>query len=410
MFKDLNDIIIIGAGPAGSIAAKQIKELDENIDVLILEEHYRVGEPMQCAGLISVSGFKRLEISLPKNSILNTVKGAIFHSPNGSSFQIKSNTEMARVIDRRIFDKYLLQKAIKKGVRLNLGTKVKKLRIRRENKFEFVEIEYLKDKTNKKLHSKIVIDAEGVKGNILRGSGYKRPNKIIPAIQLELIDIDIEDKELVELFFGRKISPGFFSYIIPTSKNSARIAAASSTGNPYYYLLKFLKKNPLVSKRIKDAKIIETMGGSILTGGPIKQTSYDNLLIVGDAAGQVKATTGGGVIMGGLCSKIAGKTAVDAIHRAEYSRKFLKNYDIQWKKRYLQEFRVMNIIRTLINSIPDPMINSLFKSIGDSRIIDMIESHGDMDFQSSVIKKVLFSYKMPLLIANFVLNLLINEL
>lgn len=408
MFNDINDITIIGAGPAGSIAAQKIKELDENIDVLILEEHYRVGEPMQCAGLISMSGFKRLKIPPPKNSILNTVKGAIFRSPNGSSFQIKSNSEMARVIDRRIFDKYLLQKAIKKGVRLNLGTKVKKLKIKRENKSEIVEIEYVKDKITKTIHSKIVIDAEGVKGNILRASGFKRPNKIIPAIQLELMDVDIEDQELVELFFGRKISPGFFSYIIPTSKNSARIAAASSTGNPYHYLLKFLKKNPSVRKRIKDAKIIETMGGSILTGGPIKQTSYDNILIVGDAAGQVKATTGGGVIMGGLCSKIAGKTAVDAIHCGDYSRKFLKNYDIQWKKRYLQEFRVMNVIRTFINAIPDPMINSLFKAIDDNKIINIIESHGDMDFQSSVIKKVLFSYKMPLLIVNFLLNLFIN--
>ncbi|MBD3226644.1 MAG: geranylgeranyl reductase family protein [Candidatus Lokiarchaeota archaeon] len=406
--EDPADISVIGAGPSGSISATEIKKMDENINVLLFEEHERIGEPMQCAGLISTSGFEKLKIKVPENCVLNTVKGARFYSPDGNSFKIKSKKEMARVIDRRIFDKFLVERAVENGVQLYLGSKV--LDVQNSNRSKgLAKLAVKINHIHKNILSKIILDAEGVKRSILNKIGIKNHHNLVPAVQIEMANIKIEDSEMVELFFGRKVSPGFFAYIIPTSENSARIAAASSVGNPYHYLRYFLNKHPHVKNRIRNASIIEIMGGSILTSGPLKRTYGHNLMLIGDVAGHVKATTGGGVIMGGLCSKIAAEIAVESIHSGDYSKNFLKKYSEKWRRMYMKEFKTMNLIRLLINSIPNKIINALFKSIKDYNITKIIESYGDMDFQSEVIQKVIFSHNMPLMLVGALLNLIFGN-
>jgi len=399
------DIVIIGAGPAGCIAAREAKMLDSDLNVLLLEEHYNIGEPMQCAGLISVDGFKKLNLKIPKSCILNTVRGAIFYAPNSTSFKIKSKKEMARVIDRRIFDKYLAELAIKEGVKLELGHKVTDIDYSNKNMKNFVKLSIKTDDKKEDIYTKIIIDAEGIKGKLLKQCGFSPPKKTLPAIQLEMSNVNIEDSEVVELFFGKNISPGFFAYFIPTSENSARIEVASKRNNTYNYLVHFLKKHSVIKDRIKNANILEVLGGSIITGGPIKKTYSNNIMLVGDAAGQVKATTGGGVIMGGLCSKIAAKIAVESILKNDFSAKFLKKYDRLWRNNYEREFKIMNLTRNIINIMPDLMFNELFKTINDFSITKLIESYGDMDFQSEVIKKIIFSKKIPIMIMSLIFNL-----
>jgi len=401
--KNSCDIIIIGAGPSGCIAAREIKKYNKKISVLILEEHSNIGEPMQCAGLISIDGFKKLGINPPKECILNIIYGARFYSPSNKSFSIKVDKPMAYVIDRRIFDKYLAEQAIKSGVKLKLGHKVSKIIVPHEN--EYVKIHGTKNNEKFEISSKIVLDAEGIKGNILRQCGFQPPSKIIPAIQIEMENIKINDKEIVELYFGRNISPGFFAYLIPTSKNSARIEAASNNGNPYNYLVKFLKTHRGINERIKNANIVEVIGGGIITSGPVKKTHSNNMMLIGDSAGHVKATTGGGVIMGGLCSKIAAKIAAQSILQDNFSSKMMHQYEKLWRKKYGNEFFTMNMVRTLIDSIPDPIIDELFDTIDKYKITKIIESYGDMDFQSEVIKRVIFSKKMPLLLVSLIFGL-----
>ncbi|MHA1229826.1 MAG: geranylgeranyl reductase family protein [Candidatus Helarchaeota archaeon] len=405
MSKNIHDIIIIGAGPAGCIAANEIRKLDKNIDVLLIEEHNTIGEPVQCAGLISIEGFNRLGLIVPKKSILNTVYGALFHSLRDNSFYIRANKRMAYVIDRRVFDRYLAKLALKNGAELKLGWKVHQVELSTKDKNGIAKLNIKKGDQTEKIYSKIIIDAEGVKGNIARQCGFKRPRKILPAIQLEFNNIKIDDPELVEMFFGRRLSPGFFSYIIPTSENSARIAVASNIGNVYQFLSYFLKKYTPIKNRLKNASIVEILGGSIITGGPIKKTHKNNILLVGDVAGHVKATTGGGVIMGGLCSKIAAKIAVEAILNDDFTSKTLKKYDMNWKKYYGKEFYVMNMIRSIINLVPDQLIDILFKTINESSITQIIEEYGDMDFQSGVVKKLLISKNLPIFTAKLFYNL-----
>jgi flavin-dependent dehydrogenase len=115
---------------------------------------------------------------------------------------------------------------------------------------------------------------------------------------------------------------------------------------------------------------------------------------VGDAVGQVKATTGGGIVFGGLCAKIAGKVAVQAIGDNDFSEKYLRKYQKEWHQRYLRELRLMKLLRSLLNSMPDKIIDELFLSISSQGIPELIEEIGDIDMQGELIKKVLFSPKI----------------
>ena len=142
-----------------------------------------------------------------------------------------------------------------------------------------------------------------------------------------------------------------------------------------------------------------------MIGGPIKKTYASGFLGVGDSVGQVKATTGGGVVFGGLCAKIAGKVAVEAIDHNDFSEQFLKKYHKMWTKEYLQELRLMKLVRLALNALPDKLIDELFYSIEKEGVTDMMEDVGDMDMQGELIKRVLFGPKVVNLLGSILFGL-----
>src|SRR5207245_11182394 len=167
--------------------------------------------------------------------------------------------------------------------------------------------------------------------------------QILPGLQYELVDMK-EQGEVVELFFGSKRAPGFFAWSIPTGKNSARVALASKKGN----VKKFL--DDLVKEQWPKAAVDATKSGSVLVAGPISRCWSPGFIVVGDAAGQVKQTTGGGIVMGGYCGKLAGIAAASAAaHPGEDSERILRNYDSLWREKLRSDLRAMGLARTLFD-------------------------------------------------------------
>jgi len=378
------DVAIIGAGPSGLISA--IKAVTRDVEVFVFEEHKTIGLPAHCAGLVSVKGFSKLGFHPPSNAVLNKVRGAIFFSPSGHSFVVERKEEQAYVLDRVLFDRFLSLKAKRKGAKIKLACKVDSVSV--EKKGIFVKL--IKEGEESNITAKVLIDAEGVRSTISRKLGFSMPRGLLPAVQFEMINVDV-DVDFVELYFGQKVAPGFFAWVIPTSDNSARVGLAAKN-RPLDLLRRFIKRNILVSSRLRRGKIARIIGGTVITGGPISRTWRSRILLVGDVAGQVKPTTGGGIILGSLCSAIAGKVAGKFV-KENLPIDALGAYEKTWRKLFDREFKSMKLLRQFLNILPDKTLDKLFLYISRYDFNEDIAKFGDMDFQFKTIFKSLTNFK-----------------
>lgn len=378
------DAVIIGGGPAGSQAGSILSKA--GFKTLIIEEDPTIGLPQHCAGLISISGLKKLNLPYTNFYILNKIRGAFFYSPNGTSFEVNRKNPIATVIDRVNFDRYLAKKAQKNGAKLMLSTKA--LHLKKQNKQLQIKVLNKPDQKQTHINARIVIDAEGRIGIIRRIVGINDKITMLPAYQFVMSNVDILDSHSVELFFNVDLAKDFFIWVIPLSNDIARVGLATAYGNPKKNLKYFIQKSNF-SYRFKNAEIISEMGGGVITSGPISKTFANNFLVVGDAAGHVKPTTGGGIILGGLCTKIAAKVAVSALTHNNLSSAYLSNYQRLWKHHFGKEFQSMLLLRKWLNILSNKGYNELFHEIKKHKIYELLSFYGDMDLQYNAIKQVL---------------------
>lgn len=313
------DILVIGAGPAGLIAAREAATRRAN--VVVLEEHEEIGKPCHCAGLLSLKGLERLGVPADGGYVQNKVRGARFFSPSGLTFTVEKDEPVACVVDRSIFDRFMAQKTAEAGARISLNEQA--------NSIERGEKETVIQSENKKFHAKMVIDSEGASSRIIKDAGLKPINRdsLVSGIQCDLENVGV-DPEYVEVHFGNKTAPKFFAWVIPLSENKARVGLGCKGENPKEHLDEFVRRRFGIEKNLGRGDI---RSGLIITGGPIDRTFSDRFLVVGDAAGQVKPTTGGGVILGGICASIAGRIAAEAVACGNFSSSFLSQYEDLWK-------------------------------------------------------------------------------
>jgi digeranylgeranylglycerophospholipid reductase len=385
-----HDAIVIGAGPAGLFAAMEIAR--KGFDVHVLEEHEHIGQPDHCAGLLSTSGLERLGVSLPSDVVQNTVTGARIFSPLGHSIIIERGKREAQVIDRRRFDAWLAGRATELGVRITTNVRVK----------EFVGsgIENYKIRTQAKetdeMEGRAYVIAEGSHCLLSGSLGLPTIEKSskYPAFQYEVSGVDI-DQDIVEMFYGRNIAPGFFAWIIPTGEKKARVGLATRYRTKAR-LDAMIRHHQIISERMKGARIDRSLGGVVLVGLPIPRMTYRNTVAVGDTAGIVKATTGGGVIFGGLTARLAGRTIAEALVAGEKTCRIL-DYDRRCKSLVLNELRTMYYAQKALTSLSDKGLDSLVVEAGELGLLDIIQREGDMDLQSNVIKRILANPRMLLL-------------
>jgi digeranylgeranylglycerophospholipid reductase len=344
--------------------------------VRVFEEHLEVGIPTHCAGLLSVSGLESLGISratAESRFVLNKIRGARFHSPKGQSVTVDAEDIKAYAVDRVAFDKYLCEEAEKQGVKVALGKKIESISIGRD-------AVKLHIRGGEQAEAGIVIDGEGAAPRLLQQLGLGTDEKIstFPAAQYE-IECRVPDPELVEVFLGKSVAPGFFAWSIPTSMTRTRLGIAVQEGNA----IEFLEK--LRSSRFRESVVRTKTFGRILAGGPMKRLSADRAMVVGDAAGHVKATTGGGVILGGLCAKIAGKRAAQAVKTRDFSASNLRGYDRECEREFGSEFSKMALARQVMSRMEDDAVEKLFQVVRETGILEKVRMIGDIDLQSSII-------------------------
>jgi len=380
---DRYDLITVGAGVAGCEAA--LEAAKKNARVLLLEEHPQVGSPSHCSGVVSLSGLELLGLEAHSSFSQKLIHGARFYPPHGETIEVRKKDPVALILNRMKLDQFLAKKAVAVGVELRAKT--------RASKFErTADGNVLTLADGSKVASKVAIDASGAGSRLPEQAGLQAPDwgQILPGLQYELIDMK-EQGDLVELFFGSKRAPGFFAWSIPTGKNSARVGLASKKGN----VKKFL--DDLVKEQWPKATVDATKSGSVLVAGPITRCWSPGFIVVGDAAGQVKQTTGGGIVIGGYCGKLAGIAAASAAtHSGTEADRFLRDYDSQWREKFGSDLRKMGLARKLFAGLSDETLDRLFSVLRDN--VSEIEAEGDMDFQGKIITKLLKKRKVATLL------------
>jgi flavin-dependent dehydrogenase len=252
-----------------------------------------------------------------------------------------------------------------------------------------------------------VIDAEGISGTLAKRAGLPRPGDgVLAGINVNVPDAQLEPG-MVEVWFGENLAGGMFAWAVPAGENEVRCGLATDKGNALEVLQGFIKK------RFGLTECGEPARWPVLTGGPIDKTYGGGLLLVGDVAGHTKPTTGGGVILGGMCAMMAAETAIQALEEGDYSAGFLRRYDERWRESLGGEFSSMLGMRRFLNSIPDSRMNRIFaavKSAGLEPTLEKFIEDGDMDLQSGVLRKALTHPGMLRVMASTLSRLALEEL
>ncbi len=372
------EALVIGGGPAGLLAAREMAK--RGLEVTVIEEHPEIGEPNHCAGLLSIEGLKRIGVEPSPSFIHNRVKGGRVISPGGMIIEFKDTRDRAYVVDRAAFDRRLAEQAMEAGVEIKEGLRARELILKggkvegaRGRGWEFM--------------AGVTIDAEGGARTLARQLGLVRAGDgALTGVNVEVSGVDV-DPEMVEVWLGGSIAPGFFAWVIPLGSGEARCGLACKTGDAPRRLERF------VERRFKGGRMGPIRGGNLFIKGPIKRTYGDGIILVGDAAGQTKPTTGGGVILGGICAIEAGRTAAEALMRGDPSSSLLRGYQESWRKILGREFSQMLATRRAFERLSDQQIDRIFRTVKEEGwIMDILLSQlkeADMDMQSGFIGQIL---------------------
>jgi digeranylgeranylglycerophospholipid reductase len=368
------DVIIVGGGPCGSFSAFKMAKL--NVKVLVCEEHSEIGAPSHCAGHISLQGLKQLGLHLPKEVIENEIRGAIFYSPSGFEFKVQFAAPVTYVLNRTLFDRFLAELAEKAGAEYRLGTRVDSL-LADSGRVSGVLT------NNEALKSKLVIDCEGCSSLLLKKARLPTLDRtlVVQGVEAEVDKIDNVEKKTVEVYVGEKYAPGFYAWIIPRPDGSAKIGLATNRGNPKACLKRLISHHPKAKSKLGDSEIVRISYHPITLGGPLTPSYHDGLLIVGDAASQVKPTTGGGIIMGLNCARIASETAYEAIKQDDTPATFLSIYQKRWQEMIGFDMAVMRRMRLLLNRLSDRQLDKIIAMSSQLGLDKSLTQVGDIDFQ-----------------------------
>lgn len=346
---EIFDAIVVGAAVAGSRTAQLIAEAGKN--VLLIEENTSVGLPCKCTGLVSWR-IKEILPTLPEKLIVNVVQEARFHSPNGSSFVLKSGKPVY-VLDRPGLDRYLFGLAEEAGAQTKVGERFLTYKI-----FD----DYVEVKTDSNIYkTKILVGADGANSLVGKQAGLKYPEGYLVGAQTTASG----DFDKVELWFGSKVSPKFFAWVVPESEGVARIGLATDRNASGFYE-EFLKA--------RIGRIEKPDVGGIIRIGLMERTSGERVMVVGDAACQVKPYSGGGIILGLLASRICADAALKALKAKDFSASFfLENYDREWKKKIGTAIKRGMVVNRMLKSSDKTVSALLLAGKAGSRLFTRLD-------------------------------------
>jgi len=370
------DVVVVGGGPAGLIAARELAAA--GFDVRVLEEHEVIGAPVHCTGVLGLDAFD--ELNLSRRAIVGAADAARFVSPNGTTVVIDAERVRAAVVDRGIFDRDLADSAVDAGAVLHTGVRVASV----TGGPQSVTIRTV-EAASGTIEARAAILACGASYRFNRALGLGVPSVLVHSAQLE---VPFPPLDQLQVHFGRKIAPGGFAWIVPFAREGTTFARVGllcerDAGARFKVFADSIRaacglSEPWPAPRLR-----------VLPLGPVPRTWTDRILAVGDAAGLVKPTTGGGIYYGLLTGHLAAGVLVEALAEDRLGARRLREYERRWRARLGPEIRAGLAFRAVAAKLNDVAVDRLVELARVDGIVPLLKQTADFNWHHTAARALL---------------------
>jgi digeranylgeranylglycerophospholipid reductase len=362
------DVVVVGAGPGGSIAARTAAE---ECDVLLVEKRQEIGSPVRCAEGVGVSMGLPKFIQPEKKWIAAEPNNARIHAPDGSMFEISGELaggEVGYVLERKIFDRELAKNAARAGAHVMVRTRATGLIIE-DGAIQGVKLNRLGE--DFEVRSRVVIGADGVESKVGRWAGINTTLKlkdIGSCAQYHLTNVDVAE-DYCDMYLG-SYAPGAYAWVFPKGDMAANVglgvlASKLDGKRSIDYLNKF------VSKYFPNGQPVELVTGGVPASDALKTTIGNGVMLVGDAAHHCDPLTGAGIMNAMKGGRIAGEVASKAVRQNDASTNILKEYETMWRSSFGDQLKRSYKTKEFFIRLSDEEINKIVRSIQGVKIEEM---------------------------------------
>lgn len=342
------DCLIVGAGPAGSVMAREMAS--RGFETLVVEKRQEIGAPKRCAEGVTLHGLKNIGIDIHPLAISGRIRGAMLYAPSGKKVVMEGDEMEGYVLERKIFEKDLAAKAIKAGAKYMIKTQATGME--RENGIWKVKVSGIDGEAE--IKAKLVIGADGVESKVGKWAGLKTVNRITDyhsGIQFEMAGVNADEK-YIHIFFGREVAPLGYAWIFPKAFSAnvgLGILEKAAKMRAYDYLKKFIEEH---EEFFRNAHPIEINGGGVPVAHFTKMIA-DGVMLVGDAAQLVNPIHGGGITRAMHSSVMAAEVAEKALKKGDVSESVLAEYEKKWDEEYGEKTRKLMKLRAFLEKLED---------------------------------------------------------
>jgi len=356
---------VVGAGPVGSYVAYRLAGM--GYGVTVLEQKSSLGEPVCCTGIVSQECVDTFAID--ESVVLRRANSARLFSPSGRLLRLWRQEPQACILDRSAFNGAMVSQARDRGVEYVLSSQVKGIQVKDDG----VKVEVARQEEVLNFESRVIVIAAGFNSRLDEMLGLGKVGDFVMGAQAEIETIGVDE---IEVYCGQELAPAFFAWLVPLSPPRALVGLLSRR-SPGLYLRKFMS-SLMAEEKIVSADARQYYGGVPLQ--PLDKTYSDRLVVVGDAAGQVKPITGGGIYYGLLCADMAASNLHRALEANDLSAKSLASYEREWKGKLGQELKICYWARRLYEHLSDRQIDRIFDIIQSRGIDEDLLGMDDLSF------------------------------
>lgn len=367
MREERHDVVVVGAGPAGSMAARTAAE--QGLDVLLIDRNLEIGVPVKCAEGVS----KEIEkiVTLDKKWICAEAKGANIYSPDGTKVVMggESSAVVGYVLERRIFDKFLASEAARAGALVRVKTEAYDV-IKEGGYAKGVFVHDMAG--DARIHAQVVVGADGVESRVGRWAGIDtrlHPSDVSICAEYLMCDIEVK-RDYSEFFLGTEVAPKGYAWVFPKGGDCANvgIGIGGDVSDENHRAIDYL--NAFVRDKFPDGKIVAEIYGAAPLSGPLTESVADGLILVGDAARQVNPLTGGGILYAMWAGEIAGDVIAKAVQEKDFSKKRFKEYESRCRNDFGKRLVTGLKAKEFFSGLSDNDLNTLAHSLAGINITE----------------------------------------